>query len=168
MYTTHNMYGAVDIAEDLRREYTRNIAGFRSFEDKMTQCTLAEFNLIRCYLLEQGYDPRFSIRVLEAHGDSKNGQYRYGDLVDEKIVGFSVEEWMKRFDGRADTLFVNCCNPGNVELAQPRESLLMYPTRNIPGNEVFQIMIEKKKSDILRVVEPQTHSRRLQGFASPR
>lgn len=129
MWTVNTFAGiTADLSQEAVRRYAKNISPYPSLANMLERFAGLDVAYVRTFLERRGYGNNlFTIRMLEAHGQSNQEiGFQYADLQDGKLVWYSVDDWLDRYEGKDDVLYISCCNEGKVILS-PRKSILIYP-----------------------------------------
>ena len=143
----------VDISDLRVKEYQRNLQGYLSLGQMLEKFAYLDSAYLRNFLQRRGHNNAVSIRMLEAHGDSKEGiGYFYADLVDGEVLPHNINYWLDEHDSKYDVLYVSCCNPGEIIL-DPRKSTIVYPIGNPKGDELAREELYGERANKWRIVE---------------
>ncbi len=135
MYTVDTLYGITcDISEELIRHYKSELEPDVTLKMQLEMFAVLDADYLGTLLYRRMGVVRFpTVRMLEAHGSAAHPDgFLYADLIDSKIVYANILEWIDRYDGKYDVLYVTCCNMGYVLLPQ-RQSTLVYPMGSHSG-----------------------------------
>lgn len=126
----------VDIAEDIYTGYASTSASKFQTANKLRSFSEIDYQSVASIMAMEGYALPSSMRMLEAHGNAKNGRYLYSDVLAGERIWNPVDEWIKQHEAHFDVLYICVCNKGRITLP-PAKSFLIYPNREIQGKEVY-------------------------------
>lgn len=125
-------WGILDRAEDICfqvRTGTSLARGY-GFKPNPDSTPAALLRGAQDFLYFKGFDWAKSIRMLNAHGNSNGGTFRYVHYPKDRLRWGKVEDWIEEHDRNYDALVIVSCNTAGVEL-QSRNAVLMYPQGEI-------------------------------------
>ena len=125
MIEYHTQFGVVERSSDLQEELKKYLERDRKRVDFKV---VAEIELMFAseHLRQKGYALSSNIRLLDAHGNVRDGEYYFVECLQGKRYEHKVERWIDTHHTNYDALFIMPCNPPSVHLKQ-RKSFLVYP-----------------------------------------
>lgn len=150
-------YGEVDISADMLSQLLKradSVHGYnpteglrRNFKRKMEAIAL-------CIRRKEYSSPR-NIRILNAHGNVRNGVHHYYETQNGTRTAYSVEDWIAKHEGDYDALYLHTCNdPKKPQPITPKRCFIVYSNGLHHGNDIFLRAIHRPSEAELQIVPP--------------
>ena len=174
MHTIESKLGTIDISDDRREGYRKQLERLQNTElfgpihrtyfslDKIDEYIAVNCDIlflgVQRFIESKGYQTPENKRMLKAHGDSEDGTWKYFEKQGDQEIWTPVNDWVRNYDGFHDLLVISSCNSGKVKITT-KKSFLVYINGISKDSDILELLLERKHKFVISEPEDLARAR---------